>query len=428
MLLDLQLSHFPLEYIQLRGHGIDLGPHSGAGFVDEVDGLIGKKSIRNIPVGQGRGGNDGRVGDLHPVENLITLLQSTENGHCVLHGRLLHQHRLKPPLQSGILLYILSILIEGGGSYTVEFSPGQHGLQEVPGIHAALGLPCPHNGMEFVDEQQYPPLRAPDLIQNGLQPLLKLSPVLGPCNESAHVQVEDGLILERGGHISLYDPLGQPLRDGRLAHSGFPDQHRVILALSGENANDVSNLLIPPDHRVQLVLSGPFHQVGAVLFQCVIGLLRVVRGHPLVPPDRSKGGQHTFLSDPIGPQQLRQLPLSSLAQSQQQMLHRDILVPHLFGGLLGGAQGALCPRRNIDLSDLTAWAGDPGLPLHQGRYRGAEAGHRKPHSHQKLRDQAALRFQKGQQQMALLDLLAAILGGKGLGRLDGLKGLLSIII
>ena len=127
-LLDLVLDDLPLDHVQLRGHGVDLRADEGAGLVDEVDGLVGEEPVGDVPVRQGGGGDDGPVLNLDPVEDLVPLLQSPKDGDGVLHRGLVDHDGLEPPLQGGVLLDVLAVLVEGGGPDAVELPPGQHGL------------------------------------------------------------------------------------------------------------------------------------------------------------------------------------------------------------------------------------------------------------------------------------------------------------
>ena len=127
-LLDLVLHDLPVDLIQLRGHGVHLGADHGAGFVHQVDGLVRQEPVADVPVGQGRGGDEGLVLDLDTVVHLVPLLQAPEDGDGVLHGGLRHHHRLEAALQGGVLFDILAVLIEGGGTDAVQLAPGQHGL------------------------------------------------------------------------------------------------------------------------------------------------------------------------------------------------------------------------------------------------------------------------------------------------------------
>ena len=127
-LLDLVLDDLPLDDVQLRGHGVDLRPDHGAGLVYEVDGLIGKEAVSDIPVGQSGRGDDGAVRDLHAVEHLIPLFQAAQDGNGVLHAGFTHHDGLESPLQRRVLFDILAVLVECGGADAVQFTPGQHGL------------------------------------------------------------------------------------------------------------------------------------------------------------------------------------------------------------------------------------------------------------------------------------------------------------
>ena len=70
-LLERQLLHpqpvdGALELVDLDGRGVDLHPEPGGGLVDEVDGLVGQEAGGDVPVGEGRGGDQRAVGDLRP--------------------------------------------------------------------------------------------------------------------------------------------------------------------------------------------------------------------------------------------------------------------------------------------------------------------------------------------------------------------------
>ena len=110
-LLDLVLDDLPLDHVQLGGHGVDLRADEGAGLVDEVDGLVGQETVGDVAVGEGGGGDDGPVLDLHAVKDLIPLLQATEDGNGVLHRGLVHHDGLEAPLQGGVLFNVLPVLV-----------------------------------------------------------------------------------------------------------------------------------------------------------------------------------------------------------------------------------------------------------------------------------------------------------------------------
>ena len=140
-----------------------------------------------------------------------------------------------------------------------------------------------------------------DLGQDRLQPLLKLAPVLGSGDEGAHVQGEDGLVLEVLGHVAPDDPLGQPLGNGGFAHAGLADEHGVVFVFRLRMRITFRISSSRPMTGSIFLLPGPAHQIRAVLLQGLIGVLRAVGGDPLVAPDGLQGLQAVLFGDAVGP-------------------------------------------------------------------------------------------------------------------------------
>ena len=299
-LFDLMLNDLAGDDVQLGGHGVHLGADHGAGLVHQVDGLVGQETVGDIAVGQGGGGNDGAVLNFYAVIDLVALFQTAQDGDGVLHRGLGHHDRLEAALQRGVLFDILAVLVEGGGTNAVQLTPGQHRFEQVAGVHGTLGFTCTHNGVQFVDEQNDAAFRLLDLIKHRFQPFLKLAAVFGSGHQTAHIQREDGFILQTDGDVALDDTLGQPFGDGGFAHAGLTDEHRVVLALAGQNTDDIADFVVTANDRVQLVGAGVFHQIGAVFFQRVVSLFRVVRGDPLVAAHMGQGLENALLGNPIG--------------------------------------------------------------------------------------------------------------------------------
>ena len=135
--------------------------------------------------------------------------------------------------------------------------------------------------MQLINEQDDAPFGAFDLVQNRLQALFKLAAVFRAGDQSAHVEGENGLVLQGFRHVAAHDPLRQALGNGSLADTGFADQDGVILCLSGQNTDNVSDFIVPADDRVGFLFSRLFDKVCAVLFQCLIGAFGIVGRHAL---------------------------------------------------------------------------------------------------------------------------------------------------
>jgi hypothetical protein len=120
--------------------------------------------------------------------------------------------------------------------------------------------------VEFVNEEDDPPLPLGDLLQHGFQPVLELPPVLAPGDEGPKIQRHHPLVLQRLRHVPVHDPLGQPLHDRRLAHAGLPDENRVVLRATAEYLNHPPYFIVSPDDRIEFPLPGEGGQVAAVAF------------------------------------------------------------------------------------------------------------------------------------------------------------------
>ena len=281
-LLDLQLGDAVCQIVHLAGHTVHLGLDHGAGFIHKVDGLIRQEAVGDIAVGKGGGGDQGVVVDLYAVEHLVPFLQAAQNGDGILHGRLIHLHRLEPALQSGVFFNILAVLVQRGRADAVQLAPGQHGLEQVACVHGTVGLTGTHDGVQLINEEDDLALALLHLVQHALQAFLELAAVLCTGHQSAHVQTEHGAVFQVFGHIAAHDALRQTLGDGGFTNAGLADQAGVVFGLTGQDTDHIADLLIASDHGVQLLLAGKLHQILTVLLQGVVGVLRVIGGHPLV--------------------------------------------------------------------------------------------------------------------------------------------------
>ena len=75
--------------------------------------------------------------------------------------RLVDDHRLEAPLERGVLLDVLAVLVQRGRADAVQLAAGEHRLEHVAGVHRALGRAGADDGVQLVDEQQDPALGRP---------------------------------------------------------------------------------------------------------------------------------------------------------------------------------------------------------------------------------------------------------------------------
>ena len=306
----------------------------------------------------------------------------------------------------------------------MQFAAGQHRLEQVAGIHRAVSLASTDDGVQLINKEDDLALGLLDLVQDALQAFLKLAAVLGTRDQRPHIQTEHGTVLQIFGNITAHDTLGKALGNGSLADTGLADQHRVVLALTGKDADHIADLGVTADDRVQLVGAGHLNKILPVLFQGVIGVLRVITRHTLVAAHRAEL-LHKFLSR--NAEHLENL-ISSLARAlqntEEHMLHADVFILHLLGLLFRCVEGAVKITRDIDLLRVTAGAGHAGQCLHllQSRLCKGIGVHAEGLQH--LRDKPVLLLGQRGEQMLLLHRVVGIFHRDALCSLQSLTGLL----
>ena len=133
------------------------------------------------------------------VVDLVALPQAAQDADRVLDRRLVDHDRLEAPLERGVLLDVLAVLVERGRADRVQLAAREHRLEHVRGVHRPFGGAGADDRVQLVDEEDDLALRVDDLLEHGLQPLLELAAILRAGDERAHVERDDLLVLEPSG-------------------------------------------------------------------------------------------------------------------------------------------------------------------------------------------------------------------------------------
>ena len=180
--------------------------------------------------------------------------------------RLLDLDRLEPALERGVLLEVLAVLVARGGADRLQLTAREHGLEDAGGVDRALGGAGADQRVQLVDEQ-HDVAAGLDLLQHLLQALLEVAAVARTGHERTQVERVDLLALERLGNLAPDDVLGEALDDGGLADAGLADQHRVVLGAAAQHLHDALDLLLAPDHRVELAVARELGEVATELVE-----------------------------------------------------------------------------------------------------------------------------------------------------------------
>ena len=216
---------------------------------------------------------------------LVAVAQALQDVDGQRHRWLLDLDRLETALEGGVLLEVLAVLVDGGGTDRLQLAPGQHRLQDGRGVDGALGRAGTDERVDLVDEQHDVATGA-DLLEHLLQALLEVTAVAAAGHQRAEVERVELLAGQRLGDLVGDDPLRQPFDDGGLAHTGLADQHGVVLRPAGEDLHHPLDLLLTPDHRVELAVPGQLREVAAELVEHRRARGVVARGGTLARADR----------------------------------------------------------------------------------------------------------------------------------------------
>src|SRR5579862_2770179 len=141
-----------LQVVDLDGHGADLQAEGGAGFVDQVDGLIREETVGDVALGEDGGGDDGGILDADAMVDFEFLFEAAEDGDSVVDGWLADHDGPEAAGEGGILLDVFLVFVEGSGADAAELAAGERGFEQVGGVDGAFGRAGSDEGMELVDE------------------------------------------------------------------------------------------------------------------------------------------------------------------------------------------------------------------------------------------------------------------------------------
>ena len=256
-LLDLLLE---LAQRLRAGRGVDAGLR--AGLVDQVDRLVREEAAGDVARAQAGGGLDGGRVVLDVVERLVPRRDAAEDLDRLVHGRLVDAHGLESALERGVLLDELAVFVERGRADALEFAAGERRLEDVGGVHRALGTAGADDAVDLVDEEDDVAGFA-DLLDDGLDALLELAAVLRAGDEQREIERDDAARAELLGDVARVDGLSEAFDDGGLADAGLAEQRGVVLVAAAEDLDEAAHFVGAADHRVELPLGGHLGEVAA---------------------------------------------------------------------------------------------------------------------------------------------------------------------
>ena len=261
--------------IEFLWHRVALHTKLCCSFVHKVDSFIGKESISYVTLRKLNGSNDGIILNADFMVVLVAFLQTTQDADARKCIGLVHHNRLEASFEGLILLEILLIFVESCGTDTAHLAPCKCGLQDVCGIHRAFALACSDKRMDLIDEEDDASLTLGHFLNDTLQTLLELTFIHSSCNECAHIEAVELLVLQVLGHIATQDSVRESLYYCSLTRTWFTYKNRIILCPSRKNLQDSTNLIVSADDWVKLTCPSFVHEIASILLQALLFLLLI---------------------------------------------------------------------------------------------------------------------------------------------------------
>ena len=422
--LDFKLHDLAVRLIEFCGLGVNLRTDHGAGLIDEIDGLVGKLTVRNVTAGEHNGLDQCGIADTHTMVHFKAFLQAAQDGDGVLDARLVDHDGLEPALKGGILLDVLAVLINGCCADAVQFASGQHGLKQVARVHGAFGLARADNGMQLVDEEDDLSLTLFDFLQNGLETFLELTAVLGTGDERTHIKSVELVSLEVLGYVALENTESQAFHNGRLANAGLTDEDGVVLGAAGQDADHAADFLVTADDRIELAVPGVLDEIPGILGESLHGLLGVGARHMGAAAQFLHGLHEVHAGDfVLGEHPAKRRIRRLIGQRAEEMVNADVLVLHALCLVLGFLDDLGETLGDHDFAGIHARSGH-GRPLAQHLFQGnIESLHMDAHTLQDIGNNTLVLADQGQREVACVNFLMAHARGNALRFADGLTRL-----
>ena len=299
---------------------------------------------------------------------LVAVAQAAQDLHGVVDRRLLDAHLLEAPLERGVALEVLAVLVERRRADRLQLAARERRLQDRGRVDRAFGSARADEIVQLVDEQDdVAPLH--DLLHDLLQALFELTAVLRARDERREVERVDLLVLQELRHLVRRDARSEALDDGGLADARLADQHRVVLRAARQDLHQPLDLRLAADDRVELALGRLLRQVAAELVEELRALRLLAGGRRRAAAALAAAGAGEHADDLVAnllgvgvevEQDARCDAFVLAHEAEQDVLGADVVVAERERFAQRELQHLLRARRERDLSgrDLVALADD----------------------------------------------------------------------
>ena len=238
-----------------------------AGLVNHIDCLVGQMSLIDMTRSQLSRGLQGIIRIGNAVVLFEPRLQAHEDLERLRHRGLDDIDLLEAPRQSMVFLEDAPVFLVRGRADATDLAIGQHGLDQVGGIHDTTGSRARANdGMNLINEKDRARLFL-QLRDHAFQTLLEVTAIFSTGNQRTHVERIEGAVGQHFRHSAFDNQPRQALSDRGLANPGLTDIQRVVLAPAAQNLDRALDFELASDQRIDTPVLGHAVQIAGVLLE-----------------------------------------------------------------------------------------------------------------------------------------------------------------
>ena len=121
---------------------------------------------------------------------------------------------METALKGAVLLDVFTVFVDGRSADALQFAARQSGLEHIGGVEGALGAAGADDGVQLVDED-YNVWILLQFVEDRLDALLELAPVLGARHNTTHIKRYETLVEKDLRYALFHDAVVEEVKTKR---------------------------------------------------------------------------------------------------------------------------------------------------------------------------------------------------------------------
>src|SRR5229473_2681598 len=233
-----------------------------SGFINQINGFVWKKTVRNVAIGKIDGIAQGFIGVADGVEFFVALANALDDQDGLILAGGGDFHRLEAALEGTVLFDGLAVFTWSGRADALNFSAGERRFQNVGGVERAFGRAGANEGVQFIDEDDGV-LALHQFFHDGFEALFELAAVFRARDDEREIERKNALVGKEGRNVAVRDALRESFDDGGLTYAGLANKDGIVLRAAAKYLDDAFDFVFPSHERVERALRSRLREVAA---------------------------------------------------------------------------------------------------------------------------------------------------------------------